>query len=75
MSHLAGVLVPLTHLEWDLSLLSSNVPTSSEIVPPGSLYIQWRKEDIMMMLYILPILDFVVERGETLTSEGPVSPQ
>lgn len=51
------VLVPWTHLEQDLSLLTSYVPTSSEIVPPGSLYTHWRKEDIMMMWHNLPVLD------------------
>lgn len=44
MSYLAAAFVPLTHLEWDLSQLSSYVPTSSEIVPPDSLDIHREKE-------------------------------
>lgn len=68
MSYLAGVLVPLPCLEGDLSPLTSYVPTSSEIVPPGSLYTHWRKEDTMMMWHILPILD-VCGRGRWNTHQ------
>jgi len=52
MSHLAAVLALLTHLEWDLSQLTSYVHTSPEIVPVGSLYTRWRKGDTLMAQFI-----------------------
>lgn len=57
MSYLAKALVSLTHLEWDLSQLTSYLPASSEIVYPGSFYTHWRKGGTMMVQLIWPISD------------------
>lgn len=74
MSYLAGVLVPLTHLEQDFSLLTSYVPTSSEIAPPAPFTLAGQKKtqwwcDTSCLFWML-----VLERGEILTRRTCFSP-